>query len=165
LDASWPVEHLMGEYIEIGNADHKTSYMITAAKLEKGQTVLTLDKAADLSYAHVTGTALPKKQVGVSVAPTALNQPGMNNGLTCTNDDMTRNWSCRFIGGVDDAQMKTVYQLKGMVTEKDFPVGSVLRIWEYGVGDDVRLAARATVRRGADGKYSVTSNAKATWTK
>jgi hypothetical protein len=158
LSGAWPQpDKLIGEQIEFGNDHHKTSYTIAGAAKEGAQTVLTLDKALDLSYAHVTGVDAAQKTVTVNVTP-ATHFPGMDAGLTCTNDDLSRSWKCRMA----DAG-KGIYQLEGTVSENDLPVGSVFRLWELGVGDSARLATHAVVRRMADGKYSVESNAQATW--
>jgi hypothetical protein len=39
-----------------------------------------------------------------------------------------------------------VYQLDGNVSEQDFLIGSIFRVWEFGVGDSARLASSAVVR-------------------
>lgn len=162
LDGAWPVDALAGEQVELGNAAHRTSFTIQSARTEAGQTVLTLDKAIDLSYAAVTGVLEPQRRVGVNVAPVGIEIAGRRDGLTCTNEAMDRFWKCRYVGPHE--RLGRLYQLEGAVTERDFAVGSVLRVWEFGPGDEARLAARAAVRRTADGKLLIETNAKAAWT-
>jgi hypothetical protein len=161
LDGVWPdASTLVGAQVEFGNEQHKTSYTISGAAKDGNQTVLTLDKALDLSYAHVISVDTAKKTVTVNVGPTTA-FPGMNAGLTCTNEGFGKSWKCAIVSG--DRNSNYVYQLTGDVTEKDLPAGSVFRLWELGTGDTARLATSAVVRRGVDGKYFVESNAKATW--
>lgn len=160
LSTAWPTARLAGEVVELGNARHRTSFTIVSARAEGGKTVLTLDKAIDLSYAHVLKSDPAKRTVTVNVGPLET-YPGMNAGLTCTSEDNAKAWKCSIIGRIDDGY---VYQLVGNLTAQDFPVGSVLRLWEFGVGDEARLTCRAAVRRLADGTMAVETNATATWT-
>ena len=162
LDGLWPVDALAGEQVELGNAAHRTSFTVSAARVETGRTVLELDKAIDLSYAAVTGVLAPQRRVAVNVAPVGIEIAGRRDGLTCTNEAMDRSWKCRYYGQLE--RLGSLYQLEGDVTERDFPVGSVLRVWEFGPGDEARLAVRAAVRRGADGTLKLETNAKAEWT-
>jgi len=161
IDAPWPVDKLIGEQVEIGNSRHRTSYTVTAARRQGAQVVLTFDKAADLSYAGVAAVNASRKLVTVNVAPVAVTLPGKNAGLTCTNADMTKSWRCSYAGR--DKRRRSMYKLEGTFAKEDLPEGSVFRVWEYGVGDEVRLATRAIVRRQDDGAHRVESNAAATW--
>jgi hypothetical protein len=161
LAGAWPeAAQLSGAQVEFGNDQHKTSYTVVSAAKAGNQTVLTLDKALDLSYAHVVNVDPARKRVTVNVG-TVTAFPGMNAGLTCTNDGTGKSWRCRIVSG--ERASNYVYQLAEDVTAQDFPIGSEFRLWELGVGDAARLATHAVVRRGADGKYSVESNAKASW--
>jgi hypothetical protein len=159
LSQPWAGDRLAGEVVEFGNNDHRTSFTVAAARMENGRTVLTLDKAVDLSYAHVIRSDPAKKQVVVNVGPLET-YPGMNAGLTCTNEDNTKAWKCSIVGTQDGG---FVYQLKGEVAAQDFPAGSILRLWEFGVDDEAHLTCRAAVRRVPDGKMVVETNGKATW--
>jgi len=48
--------------------------------------------------------------------------------------------------------------LKGPAFGKDdFPNGSGLRVWEFGVGDAVGLPTGTSLRRVGDGRYEVTA--------
>ena len=60
-------------------------------------------------------------------------------------------------------RLARAYQLEGAFAEKDFPVGGVLRVWEFGIGDEARLVSHAAVRRAADGALKLESNAQAAW--
>jgi hypothetical protein len=159
LSADWSDARLPGEQVELGNDNHKTSYTVVAAEQQDGVTVLTLDKAFDLSYAHVRKVIPEKNTVIVNIAPVNA-FPGADSGLTCTNEDGTKNWKCKLLGEVDNG---FAYELDRAATETDFTIDSVFRLWEFGAGDTARLAARASVRRTSDNKLVVETNGKALW--
>jgi len=157
LSTSWSDAKCIGEQIEFGNDKHRTSYTVTDATRENGKLILTLDKAIDLSYAHITGVDVEKQLVYVNIKPMAVNHNGKNAGLTCTvNDDDKRSWQCK-------SAPDRSYRINQPFTKKDFPVGGTFRLWEFGVGDEARMTTHADVARQADGSYAVTSNGNATW--
>jgi len=160
LDAALPRD-IVGRQIEIGNAKHRTAFEIAAHDIEAGRSVLTFRKPADLSSAHVQAVLPKERRVAVSVGPVEGRLPGMNDGLTLTDAEGKRAWKCRVLGRRQPYHY--VYQLAGPITAKDLPVGSAVWVWEYGVGDEVRLPASAVVRRGADGRRKVESAFGATW--
>jgi hypothetical protein len=157
LDGEWANVKLVGQQVELGNPKHRTSFTVVAAEREGELTRLTLDKAMDLSFAHVVSASPATGKVVVNIGPVGLDN-GMNDGLTCTTDDLARSWHCRVLGGESG---EFAYQLEGAFSESDFPVGSVLRLWELGVGDEARLASHATVRRTSGQGWEITSNCKA----
>ena len=160
LDADWSDALLPGEQIEFGNDKHRTTYTVVSASREGGATVLSLDKALDLSYAHVAALDPAKGTVVVNIGPAGLT-PGMTDGLTCSNADNSRTWPCTVVGG--DSGRYT-YKLNTPFKPEDFPVGSVFQLWEFGPGDLARLAARASVRRTDGNRWVIESNGKADWT-
>ncbi len=159
LDGDWSDATLAGQQVELGNDRHKTSFTVIAADLSAGCTVITVDKAIDLSYAHVVQCLPEKRQVIVNIGPVGL-ENGMLDGLTCTTEDLSKRWSCRILNAQSGAY---AYELQGEVSEQDFQPGSLFRLWEFGVGDTARLASSAVVRRTPEGRFTIESNAKATW--
>ena len=159
LDGDWSGATLAGQQVELGNDQHKTSFTVVAASSADGGTVITVDKAIDLSYAHVVRVLPEKRQVIVNIGPVGL-ENGMLDGLTCTTEDLSKRWSCRILNAQSGAY---TYELQGEVSEQDFQPGSLFRLWEFGVGDTARLASSAVVRRTREGRFSIESNAKATW--
>jgi hypothetical protein len=142
LDGDWADAKPVGQQIEFGNANHKTSFVVVAASKERGLTMLTLDKAMDLSYAHVIEVSPEERKVVPNIGPVEIER-GMDDGLTCTTDDRKKSCRCKVLEG-DSAGY--VYQLDGNVSEQDFLIGSIFRVWEFGVGDSARLASSAVVR-------------------
>jgi hypothetical protein len=86
-------------------------------------------------------------------------KPGMTEGLWASNEAMTKWWRCAYTGG--SRAEGYFYKLTGSpVTEKDFPVGGTLRLWELGAGDDVRLETFVGLRRSPinSDEYQLSSN-------
>ena len=161
LDAALP-DGVVGHQVEIGNAEHRTAFRVATHELIDGRSVITFAKAADLSYAHVKSIDMEKNRVAVNVGPLEGSYAGMNAGLTVTNEDLSKAWKCRVLGRQGDAGY--VYELIGALDADDFTPGDVLRLWEYGVGDQVRLPASVVARREGDGDFRVESLFEAKWT-
>ncbi|HSN30114.1 MAG TPA: hypothetical protein VLT45_27695 [Kofleriaceae bacterium] len=166
IETTLPAPLWVGQHIEIVNDLHTTSFGVIDAKREGSCVVLTLDGALDLSYAHVVGVEPSRGEITANLGPVdAAVYPGMNGGLTLTNADMSRAWHVKRVVG-DQPNRGYVYAVDGTVDEHALPVGSTLRLWELGVGDTVRLASYAQLRRVDSGpqagKYQLTANAPVT---
>jgi len=161
LDAALP-DGVVGHQVEIGNAEHRTAFRVATHEVTDARSVVTFVKAADLSYAHVKSVDVDKNRVAVNVGPLEGQYPGMDAGLTITNEDLSKAWKCRVLGRQGDVGY--VYELIGGLDASDFTPGDVLRLWEYGVGDQARLPASAVVRREGEGGFRVESLFEAKWT-
>jgi hypothetical protein len=153
---------LMGRnstYFEVGNRDHKTSFMITGGPAENpdGKTFIRFDRPADRSYARVLKIDPIRKRVYTNIGPATI-RPGNDRGLTCTNENMTKAWKCNILGRQDGGY---AYQLLGNLAEDDLPPGSTFRLWEFGVGDEIRIPTHAHVWRRSDGRFILNTNTKA----
>ena len=161
LQGNIPAAVLDGAVIEIGNDQHKTSFTAVAAQLlPDGLTVITLDKSIDLSYAEVRQVNPVTKDVWTNIGPTTV-APGAQQGYTCTNADMSKSWKCDIAGQDRDKGYR--YRLQGDVTEADLPIESSFRLWEFGVGDSVRLPTYVQLRRvgePADQEYELRANTR-----
>jgi len=86
---------------------------------------------------------------------------GRDAGLVASNDDLTRFWRVAYSGG--DRHAGHEFTLSPMdpkadgpaFSGRDFPVGTGLRVWEFGEGDRFRIKTGVSVRRTADGVYEV----------
>lgn len=132
-----PPEVLLNSQIEIGNKDHKTSYGVINAHKQNNLVIITLDKAIDLSYATILSVDPVKKQIITNIGPTDVFN-GMRKGLTCSNEGISKTYTCGIIGG-GEAKSGCVYHLNDDFSEKDFPKGAKFRLWEFGVGDEISL--------------------------
>jgi hypothetical protein len=153
LDRKLPSSLLAGEQVEIGNDRHKTSFTIIAARVEGNRTALTLDKPLDLSYATIQRMDVANKKIWTNIGP-AVMPPGMNEGLTCSNEEMTKSWKCRVAGYQDNGYL---YQLEGELGGDDLPVGGTFRLWECGVNDGARLPCHVHLCRvdGSPDRYEL----------
>jgi hypothetical protein len=151
IDAEWPAS-LAGRICEIGTSNRTTSYTVTAAVSKKGTSAVTFDGGADY-YQAVIDSLVVSNGVATCAIKTALGKlPGLDRDFTASNDQMTKWWRADYL---DDAQWK----LSGApVQAADFEPSRFLRVWEYGVGDQVRIATDAAARRVADGVYEVTGS-------
>jgi hypothetical protein len=147
LDQALPPSLLMGEQVELGNDQHKTSFTIAEARVEGGRTALVLDKPLDLSYATVRGLDPESHIVSVNIGPTPT-PPGTDAGLTCTDQAMKRSWKCSALGYDKDKLYH--YKIEGSLRAEDFPTGSTFRLWECGVGDKARVACHVYLLRSDD---------------
>ncbi len=157
-----PMPELMGRnstYFEVGNRDHKTSFMITGGPAENpdGKTFIRFDRPADRSYARVLKIDPIRKRVYTNIGPATI-RPGNDRGLTCTNENMTKAWKCNILGRQDGGY---AYQLLGNLAEDDLPPGSTFRLWEFGVGDEIRIPTHAHVWRRSDGRFILNTNTRA----
>ncbi|HJN08710.1 MAG TPA: hypothetical protein QF564_08450 [Pirellulaceae bacterium] len=160
LSAALPT-HIIGKQIEIGNTKHKTAFRIASHEIENGKSVISFHKAADLSYAHVQAVFPNQRRVAVNVGPVEGTYPGISEGLTVTTGDLSKAWKCKVFGR--QGEYNYVYELSQPVSTNDFPIGSVLRLWEYGVGDQVRIPATAVIRRAPNGEHIGESVFDANW--
>jgi hypothetical protein len=157
-----PIPELMNRNLTcfgVGNRDHRTSFMITGGPAENsdGRAFIRFDRPADRSYARVLKIDPIRKRVYTNIGPATI-RPGNDRGLTCTNDNMTKAWKCNILGRRDGGY---AYQLLGNLAKEDLPPGSTFRLWEFGVGDEIRIPTHAHVWRRSDGKFILNTNTRA----
>jgi hypothetical protein len=157
--APFKPEDFLGQVVELGNAQHKTSFTVTDARLSGQELELTLDKPLDLSFVKIIASDPEKKLIHVAVMPRVVQHPGMSSGLSCTSDSSDKVFKCAPAAGESRA-----YQLEQPFTKEEFPVGGTLRVWEVGVGDQLRLMTYAKVVRDGAGKWKVSANTTARFT-
>jgi hypothetical protein len=151
IDQSWPGV-TPGQVLEITGPTCKTSYTVASVKREGEGCRIVLTHGADFYRAPVT-QVLPEAN---RVDGRLFLPPGRESisGMTVSNDTMTKFWRVQRNKGND-------LYLDGTVAASDFAPSGAVRIWEYGVGDNVRLATFVGVHRTADGAWEVTGNADA----
>jgi hypothetical protein len=135
----------------VGTDNKKTTYVATAMTPEGGGTKITLRHGADFYRSKVEEVAPDGTVTAVLEFPCGQKQ-GMDKDWVASNEAQTRFWRAEYLGG-------SQFKLNGPVAKEDFGPEGVLRLWEYGVGDEVRQAAWAAVRRTEPGVYEVTGNA------
>ncbi|MGD8238113.1 MAG: hypothetical protein PVH68_06140 [Armatimonadota bacterium] len=151
LDRPWPAS-LSGGIFEIGSPERTTSY--TSASVRGN--AITVTRGADYFRSIVTDVDPEQGRVTCQISPALGALGGLTSGFVASNDEMTRWWRADVLG---DAE----FRLKGQpVSAADFGRGGALRLWEYGVGDSVRMSTWAAVRRVGERVYSVSGNTDVT---
>ena len=147
IDQAWPAAG-EGDYFAIGTVEpsHWTHY--TAARVApagKGS-LITVTRGADRYRSPIREIQDDRVRCALAVVP------GQN--WVASNDQMTKFWRA-------DSSTNTWSELQftGPAPQTaDFAPSGALRLWEYGVGDTVRLPTHALVRRTADGGYEAQGN-------
>ena len=144
IDGSLPGRRWRGKFFEFGNPEHRTNYEITDVASDGDATRLTLRKGLETMRSHVTAFDADHGIVTTSIA--MLKFAGADRGLTASNEQLTRFWRVAYLGGSRNLGHR--FQLSGGPWSKeDFGPGTTLRIWEFGAGDTLRIAAGVSVRR------------------
>jgi len=147
---------LRGTSMEVGQPDHRTSYMIEDASVEGGRTILYFRKGMDFYSSRVVSVDEARREVRCGLGfPTddGVVYPGMSRSLVASNEALTKFWRAEYLGG--SREDGYVFRLSGApVTAADFGEKGGLRIWEFGVGDEVRIPTHVSLRRNEDGTWT-----------
>ncbi|MFQ5807988.1 MAG: hypothetical protein ACE5JM_00085 [Armatimonadota bacterium] len=144
IDGRVPGRRFVGRFFEVGGDFHKTSYQVSDVAPANGRTMLTLRKGIEIMRSHVKSSDPAAGTVKTQVA--MLRFRGRDRDLTASNESLTRFWRAQYVGG--NRHEGHDFLLTGApVTERDFAEGSVLRIWEFGVGDSFRIRTGVSLRR------------------
>jgi hypothetical protein len=81
--------------------------------------------------------------------------PGLSDDVVVSNADATRCWRGQYLGGTREDGYR--FKLEGVVRQADFG-GGKLRVWEIGVGDEVRVPTHVSLRRAGEGRYELTAD-------
>lgn len=155
IDADWP-EAGKEQVFEIGVPGHWTTYTATRVERDGELTKITVDAGADYFRSQVTDIDPETGVVTCVLTPAMGQRPGIDKRWVASNDDMTIFWRADYL---DNRQ----FNLHGAPVDMDaFGEQGVLRLWEYGVGDEVRMNTFASVRRNAEGGFGVVGNCDAT---
>jgi hypothetical protein len=135
-----------GRVFEITAPGHSTAYTIASVAAEGAGSRVTVTKGADFHRSRVRKIDPdPLAVVGSLDLPEGRTRVA---GMTLSNDDATKTWRVKENSGVR-------FQVEGAIQEADFAPSGALRLWEYGVGDGVRLPSFLCVRRLDGGGYEV----------
>jgi hypothetical protein len=149
---------LRGASIEVGTPEHMTSYMLHGAEVGRFDAViLTFRKGMDYYSSRVLNVDAAKGEVRCGLGlPTddGTVYPGMGKGLTASNEALTKSWRAEYLGGTREDGY--VFRLTGgPVAAADFGEKGALRLWEFGVGDEVRIPTHVSLKRSDDGSYTL----------
>lgn len=154
LDIPLPAKLLGKGFWEVGNDQHRTSMEVVKVQSPSDKTSrLHFRKGMELVHTRVMSVdekegVVVGRLVSILMGAEEDNgmKPGMTSGLWASNEDMSKWWSCEYIGGSRAEGYR--YKLTGApVTAKDFPVQGAIRIWEAGPTDRIRQEANVSLRR------------------
>jgi hypothetical protein len=151
LDAPWPAA-CSGQVFEIVPPGCPTSFTAASVTPEGSGCRVVTTRSAD--FYRSAATAVPDKarvDGRLSVPPGR----GKIRGMTVSNDARTKFWRLKGVENGND------FVVEGNVASGDFAPEQVVRLWEYGVGDAVRMPTSASARRTAPGVYEIRANADA----
>lgn len=146
-----------GRIVSIVTPGRRTAYTIEDIEPMDGGATLTLKGGADFYRSIITEVDADESKVTCKLEPAVGSIAGLTEDFTASNDEQTKFWRADYAGG-------GTWQLDGDVTDEDFADARALRIWEYGVGDEVRQSAYAGIKRVAPGIYEVTGDVDMTVT-
>lgn len=170
LDRPWP-EALTASgapvVVEAGVPGHRTTYMIREVKPERPGSVLSTVGGADFYLSRVQAVEPAKNRVHCAIDMPPAGKGNLRRWVA-SNEAMTKFWRADFVGkvGVDRAFAFDLSPLDGSAAKADTPLVAEanfgrtrgFRLWEYGVGDDVRCPSWVSVRRAAPGQFRVEGN-------
>jgi hypothetical protein len=127
---------------EVGLPGRWTAF--TAAAVD-GAT-FKLNETAAMYRAPVGRIDPQEKTVNLTLSPMLEN--GFKEDLVVSNDQMTKFWH------ISKAENGWAVA-EGNMTEADFAPSNALRMWEYGVGDTVRMVTYVGLNRTAPGVFEL----------
>jgi len=100
------------------------------------------------------------------VVRTAIRKPvgifGFESRFVASNEQMTKFWRAEMHEGGRRDPSHPIKLTGAPVSAKDFEPAGALRLWEYGVGDTVRMATYASLRRTGPGLFALESDVDVT---
>ncbi|MFW6059790.1 MAG: hypothetical protein ACODAQ_06385 [Phycisphaeraceae bacterium] len=148
-DAPWPEQTDSQRLFEVGTGAHWTGYTATAvADAADGKNKITVLRSADAFLSRIRRVDPEQRRVYTTLGlPMRAGSPtrGLTDHWVASNEDATRFWRATYKGSAGNAEY--AFTLDGPVSESDFGEDGALRLWEYGVGDQVRQSTAVNLRR------------------
>jgi len=152
IDAAWP-EVCGGGVFEIIAPRRTTAYTSASVKPAGRDSVITVTHGADYYRSRVRDVDPKTGKVTCQVNTALRKLAGLTHDFVASNDARTKFWRAEVAAGSE-------FILTGApVSLADFAPQNALRLWEYGVGDAVRMSTFAAVRRVEPGVYEIAGNA------
>jgi len=164
VDRSLPAKLMGHSFMEVGNPRHRTSIEIVGISPAGAGSVLTFRKGMEKLTSRVVSVDPEGRTVTTRLGlpcNVSGNMPGEDEALVASNEDLSEFWRADFKSG--NNQLGYTWQLSGgELGAEDFPADSTFRLFEFGVGDRLRVRAFASLRRTEPGTYELTANAPVT---
>jgi hypothetical protein len=157
IDRPWPAT-TQPRVFEIGTPEHMTTY--TAEKIQPNGpgSAITVSAGADY-YRSSVEEVRPDGTVVCTLKPLIEYVSGCRKGWVASDDDIERFWRAEALGN-QTFRLTPPLSPEGKSPKSEGPEAidiasfgpkRVLRLWEYGVGDQVRQSTSVVLRRISDG--------------
>ncbi|MFP4056690.1 MAG: hypothetical protein ACLF0G_07465 [Candidatus Brocadiia bacterium] len=140
-----------------GTEGYTTGITTTAIEPDGDRATLTCLRGAAYYLSRVKSVDAEKGIVvcGLSAPGSSGAMAGIDRGFVASNDSHTAFWRADVLPG-DRATQHYPFRLRGApVREDDFEPQRILRLWEYGVGDAIRMDTFVSLRRVGEGVCEV----------
>jgi len=152
LDQPWAARRDAG-VLEIGIPGHKTTYTATSVEPAQGGCILALDRGGDYFRSQVLEVNEGEGLVETAMRPLVECIDHDRDGWAASDDAMKTFWRATYLGNGR-------FKLSGApVSKSAFGSEGVLRLWEFGAGDEVRQSTSASLRRIKSGVYEIMADA------
>ncbi len=153
-DSPWPAGALPRQVeLKTQPSDDARAWQTSFTTTTISGTEIAFLHSADFYRAAISGVHEAGRAVTCAL-PVPLQASGFRRGWTASNDDASKLWR------VTEARGSS-FTLAGAVAAGDFGPENALRVWEYGVGDELRLSAFAVLRRIEPGLFEFSADADA----
>ena len=160
IDDVWPADD-REQFLEVitrpRESSHawQTGYTVKSIRAEDGRTAITFLRGADLYRSRILSVNEAESQVTAAL-PLPDGCGDFRRGWTATDESRAHRWRVADVAG-------TTFTLDGgEVRASDFAPENVLRLWEFGIGDEVRQSTELNLRRIAPDEFEVACNVSAT---
>jgi len=135
-----------GRVVEIGLPGSPLAYTMATIQPDGPGSRVTFTRGADFYSARITAFLPDRPGVngGLDLPPGRSTE-----GMTLSNDTLTKFWRLKKRG--DGCN----FPVDAPLAEADFGPSKVMRVWEYGVGDTLRLPGMVAVNRVDGGGYEI----------
>ena len=155
IDQSWPAQPVP-LVLETGLPGHRSSYTAMKTEADGRTTRLALDGGADFYRAPIAAVDPDRAAVRCTIGLALGVRRGLDKHWVASDDGQLTFWRA-------DLLDKQTFKLTGPpVTRESFGPAQALRLWEYGVGDEVCHVTHAGLRRLKPGLYELTADVDAT---
>lgn len=150
IDSAWPAES-GDRLLDIQSGGRQLSFTTVRVQPDGDASLITMMHSADY-YRSPIERIDEEERIVYATGKLGLGlQRGLEKGWVATNDHGDRVWRA-------DAIAANRFQLDGDVTIADFAPQTVMRLWEYGVGDEVSRRTFVSIRRLGNGAYEVSGD-------
>jgi len=129
----------------------KTSFTAVSIQPEGRRTRITFLRSADEYRSRVVSVDESTSTV-TGVLPLSVNCGDFRRGWTATDEAQERRWRVSHVEG------RTFTLTGGPVSATHFEPDGVLRLWEFGVGDQLRLSTQVDLRRTSGGEFELAAD-------